>query len=341
MPNNIKVFYSWQSDLSDTTNKRVIRNMLIQAKSKIEMENSDDMNIIIDEATRDMVGSQNIPETIIKKITNSDIFVADVSIVNNVSDARKMPNPNVMFELGFAVAKLGWERIILIFNNHYSDLEHVPFDIDRHRIMQYTISDEMKADVKALIASHSNHLYEQITLILSENPSKQCVEIAKMPEEIKRERDIKNIELFLSCIQLDLIDEFIEETPRIINDDIFFFYEYLASIASSSRFHMYNQELYALFIDFYNAWNTILAYPECYHDNRDATRHIWYNPGDMPLSDDKQKIWDEINKARSAMRGSLNSILHILREEYINIDIALISNSNYAKLQAYKAKQIF
>lgn len=342
MKENIKIFYSWQSDLSDDTNKRAIRDMLKKAKSKIEHENKDNINIIIDEATRDEIGSPNIPLTIIKKINEADIFTADVSIVNNSSDTRKMPNPNVMYELGYAVGKLGWERVILLSNNCFGDVKDMPFDIDRHRIMTYSICEDVgTVDLKSLIGSSANGLYKQISNILNKNSDKECAEIQKTEEEIKRDKDIKNIEIFLSSIQLEIIDDFIKDTPRIINGDIFFFFEHLDCIASSSSFHMYNKDLYDLFVKFHDAWSTILSYPSCYHDINNATRHVWYNPGDMPLNDDKQKVWDDINEARGVMKGSLNAILRTLRENYVKIDIDGISKKNHQELIEFKKQQVF
>ena len=49
----------------------------------------------------------------------------------------QIPNPNVMFELGFAVRSLGWDRVICICNEEYGDVETQPFDISKHRIITY------------------------------------------------------------------------------------------------------------------------------------------------------------------------------------------------------------
>ncbi|HEM7578001.1 TPA: hypothetical protein U2J86_005053, partial [Serratia marcescens] len=60
-----------------------------------------------DQATDDTPGSTEITATIIAKISTSQIVISDVTVIPK----KEFPNPNIMFELGFAVAKLGWGRI--------------------------------------------------------------------------------------------------------------------------------------------------------------------------------------------------------------------------------------
>jgi hypothetical protein len=65
MPNSpkiVQVFYSWQSDLPDQTNRRAIRNALRSASIVVEEEfSADDLKIEVDEATRDAPGSPHSP----------------------------------------------------------------------------------------------------------------------------------------------------------------------------------------------------------------------------------------------------------------------------------------
>ncbi|MGB8192315.1 MAG: hypothetical protein WCF67_10375, partial [Chitinophagaceae bacterium] len=136
-----RIFYSWQSDLPKLTNLNAIRQVLRDASSMIESE-IEDIRIEIDEATRDLPGSPNIPKAIFGKISASDIFVCDVTTINtNTSaDLRRVPNPNVLIELGYAVATLGWDRIIMLFNTVHGNFPNdLPFDIDRHRATKFTI----------------------------------------------------------------------------------------------------------------------------------------------------------------------------------------------------------
>lgn len=55
-----------------------------------------------------------------------------------------------MFELGFAVHSLGWERVICVCNEEYGNIETQPFDISKHRIITYRKKDGEKKSAKSL-----------------------------------------------------------------------------------------------------------------------------------------------------------------------------------------------
>jgi len=157
--NDFVIFYSWQNDLPDETNRRLIREVLRNSSSNLEATYSDDnLRIIIDEATRGEPGSPNIPLTILEKIKNADAFVCDITTINQDApkDQRKVANPNVLFELGYAVSQLGWSRIIMLFNKAFGNFpDDAPFDIDRHRASPYKfepLNNNTKTTKKELAA---------------------------------------------------------------------------------------------------------------------------------------------------------------------------------------------
>ena len=126
------VFYSWQSDLPKETNQGVIKGAIGIASNKLENEFKEiDLRITLDEATRDLPGSPHIPSAIFDKIASADAFICDITTINKEvieaiknlqategrkkpQEVRTVPNPNVMIELGYAIALLGWERIIRV-----------------------------------------------------------------------------------------------------------------------------------------------------------------------------------------------------------------------------------
>jgi hypothetical protein len=105
-PKRFSVFYSWQSDLPDPSNRSLIRQALRAAASTVEQKEKN-LIIEIDEATRSVSGSPNIPATILSKIAVADAFVCDVTTINSEQSGKKTPNPNVVFELGYAIANVG------------------------------------------------------------------------------------------------------------------------------------------------------------------------------------------------------------------------------------------
>lgn len=61
----------------------------------------------IDRDTQGLAGAPDIGDSIYDKIDSADIFIADVTIINQDYAGRKTPNPNVLIELGYAIKALG------------------------------------------------------------------------------------------------------------------------------------------------------------------------------------------------------------------------------------------
>lgn len=143
MKNSFKIFYSWQSDL-ESTNKiipRAIEKAIKEIRNKKKKEFN--LELSLDRDTRGKSGSPSIVDAIFEKIERSDIFICDVSIINNTwlkkfirHKFRLTPNPNVMIELGYASKVLSWDRVICIADMNFSSLEDLPFDIRGNRITQ-------------------------------------------------------------------------------------------------------------------------------------------------------------------------------------------------------------
>lgn len=133
-PSVIKVFWSWQTDSPASVNRNIIEAAIkVAAKS---ISKTEPFVLAVDRDTKGVGGTPNISETILKKIAACDVFVWDATVIGEVhgsaADHRPTTNPNVTFELGFAVAALGWERVIGVMNTHFGAPERLPFDL-RHR----------------------------------------------------------------------------------------------------------------------------------------------------------------------------------------------------------------
>ena len=153
----MKLFYSWQSDSDAKLNRNFIHNALEAVSKKCRKEGLFDL--YIDQATREEPGSPNITDSIFRKIDESNLFVADISIINPNSKERKTPNPNVLIELGYAIKKLGFKNTIFIFNENYGKLNDLPFDIRQNRILSYYFDGSNKAEV-------ANSLIKDLTIAI-------------------------------------------------------------------------------------------------------------------------------------------------------------------------------
>lgn len=72
MSERLTIFFAWQSDLPNKTNRSAISQALRTAATAVEEQFADRaLRIALDEAVRDEPGSPNIPETIRAKIQAS------------------------------------------------------------------------------------------------------------------------------------------------------------------------------------------------------------------------------------------------------------------------------
>ncbi len=137
-----KIFYSWQSDLPNSTNRGFIEKALENAIKSIRNDDSISLEPVIERDTSGELGSPDIAKTILARIDTAQIFVCDVSITNNNDTGRKTPNPNVLYELGYAQKAIGYERIINIFNTAFGKVEDLPFDIRMRRAVTYLLGED-------------------------------------------------------------------------------------------------------------------------------------------------------------------------------------------------------
>jgi len=137
------IFYSWQSDLPNSTNRGFLSDVLSKVIKGIHKSDEYNLDLNLDRDTSGMTGSPEIANAIFDKIQNSEIFVCDISIINNgSSESRKVPNPNVMMELGYAAAVVGWDNIICLFNESFGHIKDMPFDIQQRRVIPYRLENE-------------------------------------------------------------------------------------------------------------------------------------------------------------------------------------------------------
>lgn len=311
----LRVFFSWQSDLPGKSN----RYAALKSLQKFKEAHSE--NIIIDEATRDEAGSPNIPQTILEKIGKADVFVADVSTINSTDvNARKCPNPNVVFELGYAVQTLGWSRIVLLFNTEYGTFpDDLPFDFDRHRVSPFKLTQKVEKQGKENLERLISIAVGGVISIDPKRPS----ELAGLTEEqLQYSRDVRALEWVLEEMHLPTIDDHLERLPHSFPYRGLHFFEGVKGIVfGNSLFHLNDKKLGAAVRSFTRAWEATVCRADLYHLNQGSTLAIFTNPMDMPLPPDKEVAWQEIEAARNEMGKSLAYILRRVRKDFPRIDL--------------------
>jgi len=157
----MKIFWSWQSDTHGKTGRHFVKKSIETAINELKSE------IILDESIRDLEidhdrkgvsGSPDLAKTILDKISNSIVFIADVTPVGETPDGKKkILNPNVGIELGFALSEITDTRVLMVLNEFYGDRETLPFDL-KHKAgpILYSLSpgssnEQIKKESKKLI----------------------------------------------------------------------------------------------------------------------------------------------------------------------------------------------
>ena len=164
------IFYSWQSWLPVATNKDLIRDALDRAV--VDVNKNENIQFDIDSDLVAVAGATSFATEILHKIANAHIFVADVSAVGGEYPPEKrpnrtIPNANVMFEYGYASAKINTEQIILVHNNAYARVEELPSDIRHNKVLTYTC------------LAHNVQTVDDAKKMLSEQFVKELTSIAK------------------------------------------------------------------------------------------------------------------------------------------------------------------
>ncbi|HDS7532983.1 TPA: nucleotide-binding protein [Klebsiella pneumoniae subsp. pneumoniae] len=310
----ITIFFSWQSQLDKNKNTNFIRKALRKAIKKIESKNKN-IKIILDEATRGETGSPSITETIQQKIPLCNIFIADVTITSPKNNENILtPNPNVMFELGFAVAEIGWPRTICLINEHYQHtINELPFDIRGQRISPYN-SDASAEEL-------TENLYGYITAIIDKNPKTPQELRGVSIKQIQHERNIKNINFIMNYLHTPTLNRLVSEAPTLIRWDVFICWESFKSILNSNEFQLYDLKLKAIFNAMYDAWGNLLgAGPFYYETASNGVDHVFPKHKTYELKE-ARNAWIEIENQAETLKSKLRELTTYLHENYVEVDL--------------------
>ena len=141
----MKIFWSWQSDTPGKIGRFLIRDALRDAvdqlKQSPEIQEPRRAALHLDHDIQGVPGTPDLANTIFEKIGNSEVVLADATVVGKVfpsaetegeTSSKKLINSNVAIELGYALSALTDRKVLLVFNEHYGKHEDLPFDL-RHK----------------------------------------------------------------------------------------------------------------------------------------------------------------------------------------------------------------
>ncbi|MRG45349.1 hypothetical protein GFS24_09490 [Chitinophaga sp. SYP-B3965] len=343
-----QIFYAWQSDTDKGCNWKAIEYVLDQVKAELEGKYQN-LQIIIDQATRSLTGSPNISDAIFNKIAGADIFVCDITTITNGSGAKQLPNPNVLIELGFAIAHLGWDRIVLLFNKQFGNFpDDVPFDIKGHRISDFTVQDHSDKNGKGRLKALLSNAIEDIINADPKRPNQ-----ITSPKYIKRKHDLTTILKLFSNVHLPSFELFLVDAPKQLNSKSFHFWEGFHSIVTSESFFLYDKKL----LDFVNKihchWEKSLAYSQHYRDGtgegmlifgqsiknwgpaKTQEQKLNYQEAYEKMKEQEAKDLEVLEANIAELRKVYRDFIYYIREDYLEIDFEVTNEAAWKDFKLY------
>ncbi|WP_242141026.1 nucleotide-binding protein [Sphingomonas sp. TREG-RG-20F-R18-01] len=311
------IFFSWQSDSPRETNHGAIGKALKAACKKLGVEYPD-LTLVSDEATRGTSGSPRIVDKIVEKIEAAGMFVADITTVTAAGAGRPCPNPNVIFELGYAVATLGWDRVVLLFNGAIGSFPgDLPFDLAGNRTSRYDLAVGCTA---AQYAKLEKLMEVAVRAVISKDPKRPAELKGLSRERIEHDRDVENMRWLMETLDLPTLDQHVNDLPKLVTDRAMWFHEHYKGVAANPLFNVYDSILRDAVERLLQAWNAAMAHGTQYTPLSQG-RYSFISLGDAPLTPNRQVAWDEIEAARRDMAECISLILNRIRSAYLEIDV--------------------
>jgi hypothetical protein len=332
---NIIVFYSWQSDLAKDTNQNGIRIAIKSTFPLVETE-LEDLNLVLDEATRGVSGSPNIPAQVFEKISKADIFICDLTPVGESKD-KKIANPNVLIELGYAISEIGWERIILLFNTNYGDFPNdLPFDVDRHRATKFKINDKSDKSGKNEL---TKVLGEAIKLIIERSPLKPHEKKLISPEEKKRNLDVEKLTWVLSTIHIPTFDNFLNEAPELLVYNQLHYFEGFNAVLKSNEFYLYDKILLKKLENVFYRLDKSLSFGHHYNFLNNVKMSKFTFPTYEQKDYEKAKAdFEMLIENIDELKKDFKDMISYIRENYLEINLKETSKIAFEDYLSYQSE---
>lgn len=185
---DITIFYAWQSDRDESLNRKFIRDAVSAACARINADQTNDWQITVDSDTQGQAGMCDIPNTILTKIRACDVFLADLTLVGTIDErpTKKIPNPNVVFELGYAARHLHFGRLIGVVNEAFGKIDGQIFDIKRRASVIYKAVATDSAQKRKKAAERLSTRVEEVIRITIE---KEVIPRRQMSDATRADRN--------------------------------------------------------------------------------------------------------------------------------------------------------
>ncbi len=189
-----KVFFAFQMDVEDKYGKGFIQSAIEIAIQKLKEEG---FIVSLDFGFRGTPGTPLLIDEMLKKSYESDMVIVDLTFTSskvwsnskkykffgkeirllNKTEDKKSPNPNVLLETGYAWAKKGTYRTLVVMNEAFGFPEELPVDFkgfrwgitynlsevnyDKRKLKRKELGNDFYNAIKAAINSESSYQIEK------------------------------------------------------------------------------------------------------------------------------------------------------------------------------------
>ena len=127
-----------RSDLPKKCNRRFIREALDEAVRRVVAEGQVEDSPRVDDGMDGIAGSPEVASVMFQKIEVCALRRRHHTRRNDPhrpanDPPKRVPNPNVSLEMGYAAGRIGWDRIICVMNEAYGERKDLPFDVRNRR----------------------------------------------------------------------------------------------------------------------------------------------------------------------------------------------------------------
>lgn len=306
------IFYSWQLDRNKKTNKNFLKKVLEKAVSEIN-KSTGDVPLKLDMDTQNRVGFVDINQVILEKIQKSDIFVADITSIGEVA-GKSTPNPNVLFELGYAMGRIGEQRIICFANDHYEKIENFPFDLKTRRPFLYSISETDVETNLEYVKKEQARIASALVGIIKEMLLTPIITPQNGDNQTTRERDLIKLKRYMNRLPIKIVHKIIDDGKDQLSIDLdtINVYYNLSAIANFAYFRLYDSVLEDRIMNFTNAIQSVFSHGhEFFHAHKNIYRMR------QPTKKQSTQYINEINE----LNDSLKSLVDYVFQNYKEIDL--------------------
>ena len=147
------------------------------------------------------------------------------------------------------------------------------------------------------------------------------------PEQLKREKDIDNINAFIEVIDFFSISEHLSWGPKYIHFSILEHLEKMINIKQSPVFIVHDKDLLAAVNKLIDEWSALCSFVRQapYNLNEPQNILIFHMPGDFCRNQAEHDLFEKIGKQIVNLGHSIHSFCQLINTSYLEINLELSS----------------